>query len=152
MKTVLIIVMLTISVFSATLAQVSEINNPAKTQPTDIPVEKQRINFYVFNAPKTLDLFSRLVILRARRQAMSRKDKFIVVKARSSQEAAGKILSYLVQKKNTLIGTLWFDSHGRYANGYSSFILGKDEFSYKTINDSANHTRFIKLLAPYCDK
>lgn len=113
---------------------------------------EQRINFYVFNAPKTLDLFSRLVILRARKQAMTRKDKFIVVKAHSAEDASSKILSYLATNKNTVIGTLWFDSHGRYTNGYSSFILGNDEFSYKTIGDSSNHTRHIKALAPYCDE
>lgn len=109
-----------------------------------------RINFYVVNKPESLDLFSRLVIWRARKQGMTRRDRFIVVVARSSKEAADKILDYLDNRK-ARIGTLWFDSHGRYGNGYSSFILGKDEFSYKTINDT-NHTRHLRRLAGYVDE
>ena len=44
-----------------------------------------------------------------------------------------------------MIGSLWFDTHGRYANGYSSFILGKDELSYKTIHDTAKMKNFRAL-------
>jgi len=150
MKLALFITVWLICSCSTAHTQTSEETLLNIARPVSSPTSIQRINFYVFNAPKTLDLFSRLVILRARRQSMTRRDKFIIIKARSSEEAAGKILSYLYQKKNTMIGTLWFDTHGRYANGYSSFILGKDEFSYKTINDTL-HTRSIRLLAPYCD-
>jgi hypothetical protein len=113
-------------------------------------VPTRRINFYVVNKPKTLDLFSRLVIWRARKQGMTRRHKFIVVVVRSSKEAATKISDYL-EKKKAMIGSLWFDTHGRYANGYSSFILGNDEFSYKTINDS-NKTKHMRSIAKYCDK
>jgi len=109
----------------------------------------QRINFYVVNKPKTLDLFSRLVIWRARKQSMLNKE-FVMVIASSSKEASEKIMEHL-QKKNAVIGTLWIDSHGRYANGYSSFILGNDEFSYRTIGDS-NHTRYLGQLAAYADE
>ena len=111
---------------------------------------QHRINFYVVNRPKTLDLFSRLVIIRARKKAMSRGDKFIVIVVRSSEELKAKMLDHL-QKKNAMVGSLWFDTHGHYANGYSSFILGKDEFSYKTVNDSAK-TKHLRALAPYCDE
>jgi len=110
----------------------------------------RRVNFYVVNKPKTLDLFSRLVIVRARKKGMTRRHKFIVIVASSSKEVREKIEDYLV-KKNAMIGSLWFDSHGRYANGYSSFILGKDEFSYKTIDNTA-HTKHLHALAAYCDE
>ena len=50
-----------------------------------------------------------------------------------------------------MIGSLWFDTHGRYANGYSSFILGTDEFSYKTIKDTIQ-TAQLRALAPFCDE
>ena len=92
---------------------------------------QRRVNFYVVNKPKTVDLFSRLVVLRARKKGMTRREKFIVIVARSAKEARDKMEDHLL-KKNAMIGSLWFDTHGRYANGYSSFILGKDEFSYKT--------------------
>jgi hypothetical protein len=81
---------------------------------------------------------------------MTRRHKFIVIVVRSSEEVKTKMIDYL-QKKNAMIGSLWFDTHGRYANGYSSIILGKDEFSYKTIHDTTN-IKHIKALAPYCDE
>ncbi len=111
---------------------------------------QRRVNFYVVNKPKTLDLFSRLVILRARKKGMTRRDKFVVIVATSAKEARDKMEDHL-QKKNAMIGSLWFDTHGRYANGYSSFILGKDEFSYKTINDTAKMKDF-RALSSYCDE
>lgn len=117
------------------------------------PIEKtaiRRVNFYVVNKPKTVDLFSRLVVLRARKRGMTRRDKFIVIVATSAKEARDKMEDHL-QKKNAMIGSLWFDTHGHYANGYSSFILGKDEFSYKTINDTSK-MRDLRALASYCDE
>ena len=110
----------------------------------------RRVNFYIANKPKTFDLFSRLVILRARKKGMTRRDKFVVIVATSAKEARDKIEDHL-QKKNAMVGSLWFDTHGRYANGYSSFILGKDEFSYKTITDTTK-MKNIRALASYCDE
>jgi hypothetical protein len=77
------------------------------------------------------------------------KQELVVIVAGSSREAADQIIQHL-EKKDALIGNLWFDSHGRYYNGYSSFILGDDEFSYKTIRDSAS-THHMKRLAAYVD-
>ncbi|HEV8506962.1 MAG TPA: hypothetical protein VGQ53_16235 [Chitinophagaceae bacterium] len=113
-------------------------------------ISQRRVNFYVVNKPKTLDFFSRMVVLRARKKGMTRRDKFVVIVATSAKEARDKMEDHL-QKKNAMIGSLWFDTHGRYANGYSSFILGKDEFSYKTINDTAKMKDF-RALASYCDE
>jgi hypothetical protein len=127
--------------------------DPVQPVRQDTALEKtsiRRVNFYVVNRPKTLDLFSRLVVLRARKKGMTRRDKFVVIVARSSQEARDKMEDHL-QKKNAMIGSLWFDTHGRYANGYSSFILGKDEFSYKTINDTAK-MKNLRALSSYCDE
>jgi hypothetical protein len=137
--------------FFATVANSQDSLDLTETAPTSTnDVAKRRVNFYVVNKPKTLDLFSRFVIWRARKQGMTRRHKFIVVVVRSSEEAATKIADYL-EKKNAMIGSLWFDTHGRYANGYSSFILGNDEFSYKTVNDS-NKTKHMRAIAKYCDK
>jgi hypothetical protein len=109
-----------------------------------------RVNFYVVNKPRTFDLFSKLVVVRARIKGMTRTEKFIVIVARSSEEVKIKMQDYL-QKKNAMIGSLWFDTHGRYANGYSSFILGKDEFSYKTIKDTLR-MKNLHALASWCDE
>lgn len=121
-----------------------------KTDSSSEKISQRRVNFYVVNKPKTLDLFSRLVVLRARKKGMTRRHKFIVIVAISAKEARDKMEDHL-QKKDAMIGSLWFDTHGRYANGYSSFILGKDEFSYKTINDMAK-MKHLRALAPYCDE
>jgi hypothetical protein len=121
-----------------------------KTDTSSEKISQRRVNFYVVNKPKALDLFSRLVVLRARKKGMTRRHKFMVIVARSAKEARDKMEDHL-QKKNAMIGSLWFDTHGRYANGYSSFILGKDEFSYKTINDTAK-MKNLRALASYCDE
>lgn len=110
----------------------------------------RRINFYVVNKPKTLDLFSRLVIVRAKHRASTRKEKFIVIVASSTSEVRSKIIDNL-QKRKAMIGSLWFDSHGHYKNGYSSFIIGKEEFSYRTILDTVV-TQNLHALADYCDE
>ena len=134
----------------------------ARTQPTaSLPaaepevetagaVVAPRINFYIVNKPKTFDLFSRLSLWRARKQGMTRHEKFIVLVVKSSHEAATRMAEYLDQS-NAMIGSLWFDTHGRYVNGYSSFILGEDEFSYKTVYDT-NKTKHMRTLAAYCDE
>lgn len=131
-------------------AQVDQDETHSKTNISDQPSSSRRLNFYVVNKPKTLDLFSRMVIWRARKKGMTRRHKFIVIVARSSEEVKNKIVDYL-QKEDAMIASLWFDTHGHYANGYSSFIIGKDEFSYKTINDTA-HTKHLHALASFCDE
>jgi hypothetical protein len=109
-----------------------------------------RVNFYVVNKPKTLDLYSRLVIIRAKHRASTRKEKFIVIVASSTEEVKNKIINNL-KKRNAVIGSLWFDSHGHYKNGYSSFIIGDEEFSYKTIRDTSV-TNNLHALAAYCNE
>jgi len=111
---------------------------------------QRRLNFYIADKPKTFDLFSLLVIIRARKQGLSRHHDFVAIVATSSKEVRQKMEQHL-RKKNAMIGSLWFDTHGRYANGYSSFILGTDEFSYKTIKDTV-HTAQLRALAPFCDE
>jgi hypothetical protein len=142
----------TISAQSSTLFFGSEPDSIQgnKTDSSSGKTFQRRVNFYVVNKPKTVDLFSRLVVVRARKRGMTRRDKFIVIVAKSAKEARDKMEDHL-QKKNAMLGSLWFDTHGRYANGYSSFILGKDEFSYKTINDTAK-MKNLRALATYCDE
>ncbi|MGZ3881970.1 MAG: hypothetical protein ACXVBF_11555, partial [Flavisolibacter sp.] len=123
---------------------VSVSNSPDSPKPNT-----RRINFYVVNKPRTLDLYSRLVIVRAKHKAANRKEKFIVIVASSTNEVKTKIIDKLEEKK-AMIGSLWFDSHGHYKNGYSSFIIGNEEFSYKTIGDTCV-TKNLQALAPYCD-
>jgi hypothetical protein len=149
MKSLLIIVVFTLGLSFHLTAQTANSTENISDNRVASP-SQHRINFYVVNKPRTFDLFSKLVIVRARKKGMTRGNKFIVIVARSAQEVKAKMLDYL-DKKNAMIGSLWFDTHGRYANGYSSFILGQDEFSYKTIHDSTK-TKSLKAIAPYCDE
>jgi hypothetical protein len=89
-------------------------------------------------------------MIRAKHRASTRKEKFIVIVASSTKEVKDKIIDNL-RERNAIIGSLWFDSHGRYKNGYSSFIIGNEEFSYKTIQDTAV-TNNLRALANYCDR
>lgn len=135
----------------STYSQLGAQSGPEQTSDrTSIQCLQPRMNFYVVNKPKKLDLYSRLVIIRARKRAMSRREKFIVLVASSSKAVRDRI-EYQLKKKNAVIGSLWFDSHGHYKNGYSSFSLGKEEFSYKTITDTV-YTNYLRELAAYCDQ
>lgn len=114
----------------------------------DLPAK--RINFYVVDRPKTLDLFSRLVIIRAKKRARQNKNDLVVVVAHSSKEMKDRILDHLA-RENAAIGTIWFDSHGKYKNGYSSFSIGADEFSFKTIGDTI-YTKHLMAIAAFADQ
>ena len=116
--------------------------------PRDSAVPK-RINFYVADRFRIYELFNLLVIWRARLHGMTRKDKLIVVVVTSSEHAKKKMIDYL-EKKKGIVGNIWFDSHGYYENGYSSYTLGEDQFNYKTINDTS-FTKYLRALSPYCN-
>jgi hypothetical protein len=141
MKTAIITGVMLLTSFTNSFCQTAELESTVSPA--------RRMNFYIANKPKTLDLFSRLVIFRAKLQGKKFDSELVVIVASSASEAADRIIASL-NEHEAMIGNLWFDSHGRYYNGYSSFILGNDEFSYKTIRDSAG-THHIKRLAPYVD-
>jgi len=149
MKPVYITMMMLLTASSSLFAQTDFVSQNLPDSSTG-KSSIRRVNFYVVNKPRTLDLFSRLVVLRARKKGMTRRDKFIVIVATSAKEARDKMEDHLL-KKNAMIGSLWFDTHGRYANGYSSFILGKDEFSYKTVSDTIR-MKDLRALAAYSDE
>ena len=81
--------------------------------------------------------------------AKLRPTRFVCIVASSSEQMASKI-KFRLNKYNAQIGNIWFDSHGSIKKGYSFFTVGKDEFSYKNINDS-NQTMAFRDLAIYCD-
>ncbi|HEY6503644.1 MAG TPA: hypothetical protein VIZ28_06675 [Chitinophagaceae bacterium] len=114
---------------------------------------KQKVhNFFIISQPKKgkLDLGSRYSILRAKMKSFFRQKKFVAIVAKDIQMVSAK-MQYRLDKYNTKIGTLWFDSHGTFKKGYSVFFTGKDEFNYRSVND----TSFIKPLqelAVYADE
>lgn len=110
-----------------------------------------RINFFVITMErrKKIDLLPFYTLLRARIKIFFHHNKFYVINARSSEDAANKIERILFKKKK-LIENIWFDSHGHYGNRYSSFRIGVDEFSYKNIHDN-NAVKYLQVIANYCD-
>src|ERR1043166_3363075 len=104
MKSVYII-MITLLIASAPLLAQTDCASQYLPDGATDKTSIRRINFYVVNKPKTLDLFSRLVVLRARKKGMTRRDKFIVIVATSAKQARNKMEDHL-QKKNAIIGSL----------------------------------------------
>jgi hypothetical protein len=73
-----------------------------------------------------------------------------VIVASKSEFAAAKV-EKLLRKHHAMIGNLWFDSHGLYKNGFSSFTIGNENFNYANINDSS-HTSFLQQIARHTDE
>lgn len=111
----------------------------------------KRLNFYIFtkDADSKLDFFGKTALLRARTKSLFSNGQLYVINAQHTAQTVYRILAILAQE-NALVGSIWIDSHGLYKQGYSSFHIGSDEYSYKNINDS-NHTALLQLLARYCD-
>lgn len=111
----------------------------------------KRLNFYIFtkDADAQVDFFGATALLRARLRSVLSGKKVIVINARNSMQVTGEI-SYWLTRYNARPGSVWFDSHGLYKQGYSSFHIGSAEFCYKNITDSA-HTAPLRQLAGFCD-
>ncbi len=110
-----------------------------------------RLNFYVFtkDAYSRLDFFGQTVLLRARLKSVFRSKQLVVINAHNARQAVAAMVTML-QQRQAQVGSIWFDSHGVYKQGYSSFRIGSDEFSYKNIQDST-YTAVFSPLAVYCD-
>lgn len=126
------------------------VNNPISTK-QQLYSETKHLNFFIVTkrAKGKLDLATRFNVLRAKIKGVLRKKKFIAVVARDANQVSARVQNHL-QKHDAKIGTIWFDSHGMYKKGYSLFFIGKDEYSYKTINDPIT-SKPLKQLAAYSD-
>jgi hypothetical protein len=116
------------------------------------PAQVKRINFYIFTKDPAhkVDFFGFTVKLRAGLRSLFYANKLYVIRAKSADQVAGKLEEILVKEK-AVIGSIWFDSHGAYRRGYSSINIGKDEFSFKNINDTSA-TRALQTIAAFSDK
>lgn len=122
-----------------------------KVQTAEPARPKRKLNFFVISKREKgkLDLATRFNVLRTKVKSLFRKKRFSSIVAEDAEEAAEKIQARLI-KRNGRIGTLWFDSHGMYKKGYSLFLIGRDEFSYKTLKDTT-HDDPLQELAAYAD-
>jgi hypothetical protein len=114
--------------------------------------KKHQLNFFIISKPKKgkIDLASRFNIVRAGIRSFFHRKKFIALVAGSAEEMIVRVRKRL-QKRNALIGTIWFDSHGIYKKGYSVFFIGKDEFNYRNIRDPG-HVKAFRILKSFCHK
>ncbi len=112
---------------------------------------QKSLNFYIFtkDAGSKFDLFGTTALLRAKKRSLMSKKTFFVIEAQNTQQVVTEMLAIL-GTHHALIGNIWIDSHGLYKQGYSSFHIGSDEYSYKNINDS-KYTGALQQLVPYCD-
>lgn len=119
--------------------------------PKESITEKKQLNFFIISKRKKgkLDLATRFNVFRAKLKGLLRPKKFVSVVAKNAEYMSARVEHHL-KKHNAKIGTIWFDSHGQYKKGYSLFFIGRDEYSYKTINDSVI-SQPLEQLAPYSD-
>lgn len=111
---------------------------------------KKAINIYLISKDKYFDLTNRIIVFQTKLAALFHSRKLKVILVTSTADAEKKIAA-LVSKHNYTINNLWFDSHGKYRKGYSSFMIGTDEYYYKNISDS-NYISGLKKIASYCDR
>ena len=111
--------------------------------------ECRGMNFFIISKPTKIDPGIYFQIMRTRLRSIFKKKKFRAIVVSSSEQMSQKIIHRL-KKHYAVIRNLWFDSHGRYANGYASFLVGTDEFSYMNINDTAQ-TKAFRDISVYCD-
>jgi len=111
--------------------------------------QEERHNFYVTGKDKGFHFSSFAVKAQAWLHDVTAK-KFHFLSVSSDEEAVQKI-KRILDKHHAKIGSIWFDSHGLYKQGYSSLHIGNNEFSYKNITDSST-IQYLQQLSAYCDE
>ena len=113
-----------------------------------VMAQEERHNFYITGKDKGFHFSSLTVKAQAWiHDVMGKKFHYLAV---SNDEDAVKMMKEILDEHHAKIGSLWFDSHGLYKQGYSSFHIGNAEFSYKNINEQSA-TVFLEQLKIYCD-
>ena len=110
---------------------------------------KNGINIYVISKDKYFDIVNRIIVWQTKLTALFHSKKLKVILVTSTADA-GKKIAALITKHHYAINNLWFDSHGKYRKGYSSFMIGCDEYYYKNIADS-NYLSDLKIIASFCN-
>ena len=142
MKNLLYTIFILLVAFNAN-SQISKSNKPV--------ADKQcRMNIYIISKDTKKEILPFTVKVRAVFKSLFSKKRMRVIVSSKSEFAAAKI-DRLLKKHHAIIGNLWFDSHGLYKNGFSSFTIGTDNFNYKNITDST-HTAFLQQIARHTDE
>ncbi len=111
--------------------------------------QKNALNFFVISKRKKgkFDLATRYNVFRTKMKCVLHGKRFSSIVARNTADMQQQIERRL-QKGNSAIGTIWFDSHGSYKKGYALFSIGTDEINYRSINH-AQISGSIKKLSLY---
>lgn len=146
LSTILLLVLFTNHTTSAqTLSVFPEENSKVEAGVTAV---KNHLNFFIVSKRKKgqFDPATRFNALRAKIKSFFHKKKFVAIVAKDSKQASAKI-RHRINKYNANIGTIWFDSHGKYIKGYSLFFIGHDEFNYKNLKEPGIASGLQELAA-----
>ena len=126
-----------------------EINMVPFEEASNTSASSRYLNFFVISKRKSgkFDPASRFNVLRSKVRGLFNRKKFVAIVASNADEMTREV-KHKLNKHRARIGTIWFDSHGMYKKGYSLFLIGNDEFSYKTLKDS-QVAEPMKQLAAY---
>lgn len=112
------------------------------------PEKSQRLNFFISTRTKGIDPAMKSAQWQARLQSALHKNFYCLV-VEDADQMAEKMIRIL-EKRKARIGCIWFDSHGNFSRRYSSFEVGKTEFSYQSVRSAETRNVLLKL-APYMD-
>ncbi len=128
--------------------EINQTDNSFINSESNISTHKKKLNFFVVSKRQKgkLDLATRFNVFRSKIKSLFRPKKFVAIIAKNGEQMSAKVI-YRLKKHNARIGTIWFDSHGMYKKGYSLFLIGEDEISYKTLKDSSLASSFRQLAA-----
>lgn len=108
--------------------------------------ESNHINFFIISKREKgkIDPATSYNVLRAKFRSILNNKHFKTIVAVNARQMSVKVKNMLLKNK-AKIGTIWFDSHGKYKKGYSLFTVGSDEVSVKTLADSSLRNIFGEL-------
>ena len=143
----------TILVWNSSFAQLDNISGTfEKEDDTNSAVNKKHLNFFIITKPKKgkIDLATRFDIWRSKIKSFLCGKRFVAMVVDDAKQMSDKV-RYRLRKFNALIGTIWFDSHGKFSRGYSNFSIGNNEYNYKNLKDP-DTIQCLKQLAALSDQ
>ena len=119
---------------------------PAVQCESTVAVEVERINFFIISkrTKGRFDVATKYNVFRTKLKMILHGNKFTAIVARDGNDMCKKVEKKL-KKRNAHIGTIWFDSHGKFKKGYALFTVGSDEYNHLSIKDSTRSAHFKKL-------
>jgi hypothetical protein len=135
----LIIITITLLLNNRSTAEIISLSNAKENKDAGknaIDLKKKRLNFFIISKRHKgkLDLATRYNIFRTKLKSFFAPNRFVSIVAKNEIQASAEI-EYHLKNKNARLGTLWFDSHGKYITGHSLFFIGKDEISYTSLTN-----------------